>query len=157
MFYLIIFLFNLILFYFLLNLSLQSRRSCQYSWSSPDCTVSTTAMSTLMPMFCFNSNFISYFIFLGEVGCTFFCLKCFFILFHFILFYLNLFYLMSDYVILYYFIFSFLVVFGLYLFTIFLVVFHLFNELWHTHKQEIQLQTCVCTSSYFHHLFTNLC
>ena len=46
-----------------LNLSLQSRCSCQYSCSTPDCAVPTTAISTLRPIFCFNSNFISYFIF----------------------------------------------------------------------------------------------
>ena len=42
-------------------------------------------------------------------------------------------------------------------FTIFLVVFHLYNKLRHTHKQEMELKTCVCTSSYFCHLFTNSC
>ena len=39
----------------------------------------------------------------------------------------------------------------------FLVVFHLYNELRHTHKQEMELKTCVCTSSYFCHFFTNSC
>ena len=38
-----------------------------------------------------------------------------------------------------------------------LVVFHLYNELRHTHKQEMELRTCVCTSSYFCHLFTDPC
>ena len=38
---------------------------------------------------------------------------------------------------------------------IFLVVFHLYNELRHTHKQEMELRTCVCTSFYFCHLFTD--
>ena len=40
---------------------------------------------------------------------------------------------------------------------IFLVVFHLYNELRYTHKQEMELRTCVCTSSYFCHLFTDPC
>ena len=39
----------------------------------------------------------------------------------------------------------------------FLVVFHFYNELRHTHKQEMELKTCVCTSSYFCHFFTNSC
>ena len=71
----------------------------------------------------------------------------FLILYYFIFFYLIFFYSM----------FSFLVVFLLYNFTIFLVVFHLYNELRHTHKQEMELRTCVCTSSYFCHLFTDPC
>ena len=93
----------------------------------------------------------------SEIIILFYFILFYFILFYFILFYFNLFYFISYYVILYYFIFSFLVVFVLYDFTISLVVFHLYNELRHTHKQEMELQTCVCTSFYFHHLFTNPC
>ena len=68
-----------------------------------------------------------------------------------------LFYFILFYFILFYFIFSFLVVFLQYNFTISLVVFHLYNVLRHTHKQEMELRTCVCTSSYFCHLFTDPC
>ena len=78
----------------------------------------------------------------------------YFVLFNFISFYLIL---LFSYLILSYFIFSFLVVFLLYNFTILLVVFHLYNGLRHTHKQEMELRTCVCNSYYFCHLFTDPC
>ncbi len=83
----------------------------------------------------------------------------YFILFYYVLFilsYLILFYCFF-YFISFYFIFSFLVVFLLYNFTILLVVFHLYNGLRHTHKQEMELWTCVCNSYYFCHLFTDPC
>ena len=41
-----------------LNISLKSWCKCQYTCSTPDCGVSTYAMLTLMPIFCFNFNFI---------------------------------------------------------------------------------------------------
>ena len=43
------------------------------------------------------------------------------------------------------------------LYSISLVVFHLYNELRHTHKQEMDLSTHDCTSSFFCHLFTDPC
>ena len=79
-------------------------------------------------------------------------------LFHFILSYSILFY--SIYFILFHFI--FFIFFQFYcqsssLYVILLVVFQLYNELRHTHKREMELSTPDCTSSYFCHLFTDLC
>ena len=90
----------------------------------------------------------------------FFINNFYFISFYFILsyFYYILFYFIFFFILFYFILFlSFLVVFLLYNFTMFLVVFHLYNELRHTHKQEMELQTCVCISSYFCHLFTDPC
>ena len=55
------------------------------------------------------------------------------------------------------FIILFLVIFVLYNLTNSLVVFHLYKELWHTHKQEMELPTCDHTSSYFYHFFIDPC
>ena len=57
----------------------------------------------------------------------------------FILFFINLIYCSSS------------------LYIISLVVFHLYNELRHTHKKEMDLSTHECTSLCFCHLFTDLC
>ena len=38
-----------------------------------------------------------------------------------------------------------------------LVVFYFYNKLRHTHKQEMELPTRVCTSSYLRHLLTDPC
>ena len=72
-------------------------------------------------------------------GRTWFFLNIFFILF--ILFYSIYFILLILLIYFIYLTFSFLVVFVLYDFTISLVVFHLYNELRHTHKQEKEIQT----------------
>ena len=54
----------------------------------------------------------------------------------------------------YYFFYYFLVVFLLHNLKYSLVIF-LYNELWHMHKQEMELPTCVCTSCHFCQLFTD--
>ena len=102
-------------------------------------------------------TFIIFYFISSYLLMLFYLIKFDFILFQFILFYFILLCFILFYFISFYFIFSFLVVFLLYNFTILLVVFHLYNELRHTHKQEMELRTCVCTSYYFCHLFTDPC
>ena len=81
----------------------------------------------------------------------FYSLFIYFFFFSFFLFFYFLFIFISFYFISFY----FLVVFLVYNLKYSLVVFRLYNDLRHTHKQEMELPTCVCTSFHFCQLFTD--
>ena len=95
-----------------------------------------------------------YFIFFCFIYFFKFFFLFFIIIFYFILFFYFTFYFLFFIFYFYFILFYFLVVFLLYNLKYSQVVF-LHNVLRHTHKQEMELRTCVCTSFHFCQLFTD--